>query len=138
MPARRRRKLMLSGTIALVFVHVWFSALAFLDRLSYTQPSQFRIIERAADSGWWGWIFAAIGLTMIFFLMHHTRPHNIALSRTCSTSAAFLGVWAFFTLLWGLTTDYPVSLAVFGPAVFAVVGSQVLASAWNQKERSTK
>ena len=128
---------MLTWTVALAFVHVWFTGLAFFDRLSFTQPSNYDLLERMADSTLWGWFFAATGVALIFFLTRHPDTHPLAMSRTCSTSAAFLGTWAFFTLMWGLTTPVPVSLAVFGPAVFAVVGAQVLAVAWKQKERPT-
>lgn len=138
MQAQKRRKLLLTGTAALAFVHVWFTALAFLDRLSYTQPSRYAILELAASSALWGWIFAVVGVTLIAYLVRHPNQHATALSRGCSTSAAFLGTWAFFTLMWGLTTPVPVSLAVFGPAVFSVVGAQVLAVAWNHKEHPTR
>ena len=122
--------LMLSGTMALAFVHVWFAGLAFAELLSFTQPSEYELIHLAADSVLWGWIFGLIGLTLIGVLF--AGP-----SRTCSTAAAFLGTWSFFTLMWGLTTPVPVSLAVFGPAVFSVVGAQVLAVAWNHQEHPT-
>lgn len=134
MRAPKRHKLMLAGTVALVFVHVWFAALAFLDLLSFTQPSRFNVIELAADSDLWGWIFALTGVALLHGLLVGPDRHRVAMSRACSASAAFLGAWSFFTLMWGLTTVIPVSLAVFGPAVFSVVGAQVLAVAWNHRE----
>jgi hypothetical protein len=137
MEAPTRRKLRLTGTVALAFVHVWFAGLAFFDRLSFTQPSEYAVLQYAADSVWWGWLFAATGVALVVLLILNPYKHNVAASRACSTSAAFIGVWSFFTLMWGLTTAYPVSLAVFGPAVFSVVGAQVLATAWNHKEQST-
>ncbi len=129
--------LMLSGTMALAFVHVWFAGLAFAELLSFTQPSEYELIHLAADSVLWGWIFGLIGLTLIGVLFAGPEKHPVAMSRTCSTAAAFLGTWSFFTLMWGLTTPVPVSLAVFGPAVFSVVGAQVLAVAWNHQEHPT-
>ena len=129
--------LMLSGTSALAFVHVWFAGLAFTGLLSFTQPSQYELIHFVADSDWWGWIFGLIGLALIVVLFTGPEKHLVAMSRSCSTAAAFLGTWSFFTLLWGLTTSVPVSLAVFGPAVFSVVGAQVLAVAWNHQEHPT-
>jgi hypothetical protein len=134
MKAPMRRKLRLTGTAALAFVHVWFAALAFFDRLAFTQPSEYEILETAADSVWWGWLFAVTGGALIVILIMDPYKHSVAASRACSLSAAFIGVWAFFTLMWGLTTSFPVSLAVFGPAVFSVVGAQVLATAWTHKE----
>lgn len=128
----------LAGTWALAFVPVWFSALAFLDLLSFTQPSEYEVIERAADSSLWGWVFGLAGLAMVAGLLHKPERHHRAISRLCSFIAASLGAWAFFTLLWGLTTSFPVSLAVFGPAVFSVVGAQVLAVSWAHKELSTE
>lgn len=134
MQAPKRQKLRIAGTAALAFVHVWFTGLAFAGLLSFTQPSRFEVIHLAADSDLWGWIFAITGLFLIGSLVAGPTRHNVAMSRSCSISAAFIGTWAFFTLLWGLTTDVPVSLAVFGPAVFSVVGAQVLAVSWNHKE----
>lgn len=134
MQAPTRHRLKLAGTLALVFVHAWFAALAFFDRLSFTQPSRYELIELVASSDVWGWIFAGIGTVLLVLLAFDPWKHHIGVSRACSLSAAFLGTWAFFTLLWGLTTEFPVSLAVFGPAVFSVVGAQVLAVSWAQKE----
>ena len=130
MQAHARHNLKLAGTLALAFVHVWLAIIAFFDLLSFTQPSRFDVIELAADSRWWGWVFTANGLALIAGMLRHPFQHNEAMSKLCSISAAILGTWAFFTLLWGLTTSFPVSLAVFGPAVFAVVGAQVLAVSW--------
>lgn len=134
MQARRRQLLRLVGTWALVFVHAWFALLAGFDRLSYTQRSEYELIEYAVDSDLWGWIFGLIGLGLALTLARNPVQHRRIISKGCSVSAAFLGVWAFFTLMWGLTTTFPVSLAVFGPAVFAVVGAQVLAVSWNHGE----
>lgn len=132
--AHSRHRLRLAGTVALAFVHVWFAALAFFGRLSFTKPSEYQLLHYAADSALWGWLFAATGVALIACLVADPFKHNVATSRACSTSAAFIGTWAFFTLLWGLTATEPVSLAVFGPAVFSVVGAQVLAVSWNSKE----
>lgn len=132
--APSRHTLKLWGTWALAFVPLWFAYLAFVDLLSFTQPSRYAVIELAADSGLWGWLFGVAGISMLVTLVAGPVRHNVAMSRVCSVTAAFIGAWAFFTLLWGLTTDFPVSLAVFGPAVFSVVGAQVLAVSWNHKE----
>lgn len=132
--ASAKHKMRVIGTGALVFVHLWLAALSFLDLLSFTQPSRYAAIELAADSDWWGWIFLVSGVVLLHQLLIGAERHPVATSRACSASAAFLGVWAFFTLMWGLTTDFPVSLAVFGPTVFSVVGAQVLAVAWNHRK----
>ena len=137
MQARTRHTLRLTGTATLAFVHVWFAGLAFADLLSFTQPSRFNAIQLAADSRAWGWLFASAGVILIIVLARGAEKHALAASRACSASAAMLGTWSFFTLLWGLTTDYPVSLEVFGPAVFSVVGAQILAISWAHKERPT-
>ena len=134
MQAPTRHTLTLTGTVALAFVPVWFAGLAFFDLLSFTQPSEYEAIELAADSFWWGWLFAISGAVLIAGLLAGRWRHRVAMSRACSLVGAFLGAWAFFTLLWGLTTDYPVSLAVFGPAVFSVVGAQVLAVSWRHED----
>lgn len=134
MQATRRHRLTLWGSAGLAFVFVWFAGLAFFDLLSFTQASRYAVIEQVADSNLWGWIFACIGGTLISGMIAGPWRHNVAMSRASSAAAAFLGVWAFSTLLWGLTTDYPVSLAVFGPAVFSVVGAQVLAVSWRHKD----
>ena len=132
--APTRHRLKLTGTAALAFVNVWFAALAFYERLSFTQSSQYQLLEDVANSDLWGWIFGIIGLAMIVLLLTDPFKHHVYMSRACSTAAAFLGAWAFFTLLWGLSATFPVSLAVFGPAVFSVVGAQILAVSWGQKE----
>lgn len=134
MQASARHTVRLISTWALLFVLVWFTALALFDRLSFTQPSEYEILHLAADSNLWGWLFCVTGLVLLVVLVGHPTHHRIAMSRVCSVAAAFLGTWAFFTLLWGLTAVAPVSLAVFGPAVFAVVGAQVLAVSWRHKE----
>ena len=132
-----RHTLRLVGTTALALVLAWFAILAFLGRLSFTQPSRYAMIELVADSTLWGWVFGLGFLHMMYFLLTSPSRHAVGLSRTCSAAAAIIGTWTFFTLLWGMTTTVPVSLAVFGPAVFSVVGAQVLATAWNSRELST-
>ena len=48
-------------------------------------------------------------------------------------------MWAFFTLLWGVTAISPVSLASPGLAAFAALGTQILAHAWmREAERREK
>ena len=134
MQARRRHTVRLVSTWALLFVNGWFAGLAFYDRLSYTQPSEYEVLHLAADSDLWGWLFGLSALALLVCLVTRPQAHPKITSRICSVSAALLGVWAFFTLLWVLSAVSPVSLGVCVPAVFAVVGAQVLAVSWNQME----
>lgn len=129
-----RYGLQLAGTVALAATCVSFAALAFVGLLSYTQPSRYDVLESAANSTLWGWIFGVVGAALGVALLLGPGHHNVAAARLSSMAASFMGVWAFFTLLWGLTSEHPVSLAAPALAVFTVVGAQVLAVSWNRKE----
>lgn len=129
-----RYHLELAGTSALAGVFIALAWLAWIGLLSFTQPTRLDILHSVASSDLWGWIFAVIGVLLIASLARRPTAKSRLTSRMCSMAAAFLGVWSFFTLLWGLTATYPVSLAAPALAIFAVVGAQVLAIAWNHKE----
>ena len=127
-----KTRLTVAGTVGVAATAVWMSALATLDLLNFTQTSQYDVIELAANSFLWGWIFAFTAVFLIAALIGRRWGME---GKACSLAAAFFLTWSFFTLLWGLSTDHPVSLASPGLAVFVAIGAQILAVDWNRQAR---
>lgn len=120
----------------MVFVHGYLAVIGFFDRLNYSVPSEYRLIEEVAADRHWSAIHLVLALALLGLLLAN-RPDW--LSTWHNVSFGFVAVWAFFTLLWGLTTPRPVSLASPGLAAFAAVGTAILAHAWRREaERHDK
>ena len=124
------------GTVTVAIVHLLLGYLGFVGLLNYTVRTGDPALEQAASAGVWRWAHTLVGLTLLILLVLE-RPSW--LSRGHSVSTMTLGVWSFFMLLWGLSAERPVTLAVPVLGLFAVVGTQILAHAWmREAERHDK
>ncbi len=126
MQAKTRRASRIAATLALVGLHLYLTIIGTFDRLNYTVPTRYRLIEEAADSEIWVGIHLTIAVSLLVGLWHNRGWEW----RACSVSAGFMGAWAFFNLLWGLSVVSPVSLAAPGLAAFAAFGAHVLGLGW--------
>lgn len=126
MQAAARRTTRIAATFAVAAAHAYLVLVGLFDRLNYTQPSQYEIVERAASNHVWVGIHAVLTVALLVGLWHNRGWEW----RVCSASAGFMGAWAFFNLLWGLSAVAPVSLAAPGLAAFVAFGAHVLSTAW--------
>lgn len=124
------------GTLSTALAHLLLGYLGFVGLLNYTVRTGDPVLEQAASAGIWRWAHLLVGLGLIG-LLFAGRPSW--LSRGHNLSTMTLGVWSFFMLLWGLSAERPVTLAVPVLGLFAVVGTQILAHAWmREAERHDK
>lgn len=90
--------------------HLSLAALGVFNRLEFTQNSVFAIIELAASMEIWVPVHFLCGASIMYVLWWNRYE-----LQALSASAGFMFTWSLFNLLWGFTTNYPVSLA--GPAL---------------------
>jgi len=120
--------------------HVALGLLAAFHLLNYTVPTKYEVLQQIASQGYWIWIHFACAALLVGSLRIHTSHVHIrswtselpASAIACNIGFAMMTTWALFNLLWGLTSQRPVSLA--GPALAFVVasGEQLLANAWTR------
>lgn len=112
-------------TVCVAMAHGAFAILDLIDRLSFTVDSRYDTVQAAAESPLWLPAF----LFCFFAILVGMGNHQI-LSKIFSVSVVVMGLWSFFTFLWGMYPERSVSLA--GPTLgFIVTGvSQGLAIAY--------
>lgn len=133
------------ATVFAAAAHGYLSILGMLGFLNYTVPTRYELLDEVASATLWAWLHGITAVILIASLANpcwrvHRFDAPIAAVVT-SVGFAFMFVWAFFNMLWGLTTIRPVSLAGPGLAFSVAVGEQLLANAWNrwgQNEGSVK
>jgi hypothetical protein len=136
MQAAARRTTRIACTIAVASAHFYLGMIGLFDRLNYSRPTPYALIEAAANQQTWVFIHLTLAVLLLVGLWHDRGWEW----RVCSASAGFMGGWAFFNLLWGLSTPVPVSLAAPGLAAFVAFGAHVLSVTWLRasKERHNK
>ena len=119
--AARHLRLRLAVTV-IATAHSGLFVIGLFDRLQFTRPPQFEFLEVVANNAFW----VPAHLTCALALLAAPQRRALAFSRVLSASFAVMGVWSFFTLLWGLWPSGPVMLAapVLGFAV--AVGAHLL------------
>jgi hypothetical protein len=120
--AARRR----AAVLSLVGAHLGLVLIGLFDRLEFTRRPQFEFLELVASSELWLPIHFGVAMALLVTSMRHP----LALSRALSASAASMGTWSFFTLLWGLWPVGPVALGapVLGASV--AVGAHLLSRSY--------
>lgn len=138
--ARRGRVL---ATLVAAGAHTYLATLGAIHMLNYTVDTTFEVLALAASSEAWTWIHGACAVLLVGAVAYGPEKHLHARWRqlrwrcffpvgsiACSVSFAMLTTWAFFSMVWGLTTVRPVSLAGPGLAFVVAFGEQLLANAW--------
>ena len=136
MPDAAHHRARTAGTIGAAASHGYLAILASNELLNYTVPTRYRLVDEIASDFLWGWMHL---LAMLLLIVAAWRPHmwyggrhiNFA-AIACSLGFAFMGTWAFFHLLWGLSATRPVSLAGPGLAFVVAAGEHLLAAAWRR------
>jgi len=126
MPYRRIAKRMRNlGTVATALVHAYLAIIGVFDRLSYTVPTKYELLQDVASDGSWIPLHGIMAVLLIAGFWRVKWESQLA-----SASSALMGAWAVFNLLWGISAVQPVSLAAPGLALFVSVGAHVLAASW--------
>lgn len=136
MPTAAHHRARVVATVGAGAAHAALSFLGAVDLLNYTVPTRYELIDQVAAQPLWTWIHAIIAILLWLTLF---RPYarwrgdgTRVMSIACSVAFAAMSTWAFFNLMWGLSTVRPVSLA--GPVMAFVVaaGEYLLANAWTR------
>lgn len=126
-PVRDAARLWAAAVIATA--HLSFFFLDVVGKLEFTVKTEYTVIMGVASHWVWGPLFLFTGLGILVSL-GVTRW----LRRFLSLAFAVMGVWSFFTLLWGL---YPIrEVSLVGPVLGLVVAalSQTVSLAYTDTE----
>ena len=98
--------------------HLSLAFLAYVDLLEFTIPTEYKFISLAANSDLWFWLHLLCGL-FVAAAIYFPRLYRQAMS----ASAGFLFGWAFFNMVWGLSTVGARDVSLAGPVLgFALAG----------------
>lgn len=118
--ARAHARRLCAACIALG--HVGIVALGLTHRLAFGDPSGYRFLAVIGDNPTWILVHAACAIVLMTSIARD-KGHVTALS----FSSGWMGVWGFLTLLGGLTSPSPVSLA--GPVLAIVLAATAYSGA---------
>jgi hypothetical protein len=134
MPSPAHYRTRVVGTLLAAGAHAYLSLIGAMDLLNYTVPTRYVIVDQVASEHYWVWIHAIVAILLVAVLrrpMLRRTPESLPVaSIACNIAFAMMFTWAFFNLLWGLSTVRPVSLAGPGLALVAAAGEQLLARRW--------
>lgn len=119
--------------VVIALAHLTFFVLEMFDRLAFTVDTRFNAIQGVAAHWIWHPLFLIVGIWILCMLR---RPRGLRYA--LSGSFATMGVWSFFTLLWGLYPIRNVSLVgpVLGLALAAI--SQAVALSYAESDDHEK
>lgn len=119
------------ATLTIAIACTALSILGMVGRLNYVTPTQFDILASVANNRIWTTAFILI-IIGVWTAIITRRRHRLAMQLVFVVTAP----WAVYNLLWGLTTEHPVSLAVplLGCVMAGVAHALVLA--WTLPSRS--
>lgn len=128
-----------AATLGAAAAHFYLSVLGVVGFLNYMVETRYTLLNEVAADYLWAWIHGAVAVVLVASMFKwHTRFREMTLPAiACSIAFAAMFTWAFFNLVWGVSTVRAVSLAGPGLAFTVAVGEQLLANAWN-REASTK
>ena len=135
MPTHAHHRARTFATVGAAAAHGYLAILGFIGSLDFTVPSEYALLHELAGAHLWAWVHGAVALLLLTALgkpYQMCRIGTVRASVACSIGFALMLIWAFFNLLWGLSTVRPVSLAGPGLAFIVAAGEQLLAHAWNR------
>lgn len=116
--------------------HLYLAALGAVGNLNYTVPSRYTLLQEVANDHLWAWLHALAAVVLLSSLRHPYRHLQGFDSPRATIASSFgfsiMAIWAFFNMLWGVSSIRPVSLAGPGLAFIVAIGEQLLAHAWSR------
>lgn len=118
--------------------HGYLSVIGAFDLLNFTIPTRYALLEMIASEGYWAWIHAGVAVLLLGSLLAPTAHLRIRCwysalplaSLACSIGFTMMFSWFLFSMLWGLSTERPVSLAAPGLAFIVAAAEQLLSLGW--------
>lgn len=134
MPTRAHHRSRVAATVGAATAHAYLSLIGVHGYLDYTVATRYTLLEEVAGQHVWAWIHGAVTVILLLTLFDPYRRvrETPVIFIACSMAFAAMLIWAFFNMLWGLSTVRPVSLAGPGLALVVAAGEQLLAHAWNR------
>ena len=130
-PTQKAHKGRVYLTLVVAASHFALMVLGVVDRLTFYTPSRNSILLQTLDNPLWAILHGLCALAIVFALRH--RRYIVP---ALGSATGVMGAWSFLSLLWGLTTLIPISLAApvlgFGIAALAYL----LTTAWASVPRS--
>jgi len=99
--------------------------LGLFDRLNYVASTNFDLLAATANNEIWTLGFIAVSVFVWCSVILHQWQQ-----KAMQAAVVILAPWSLYNLLWGLTTDHPVSLAAPILAAVLAVIAHSLAVAW--------
>lgn len=132
-PTRRHRQNRIYLSYVVASSHFLLTVLGLFDRLEFTVPTRYLLLGQTLDSRLWT-LFHALCFIAIFLTIWLKRGEVSALG----AATGVMGAWSFLSLLWGLSTPTPVSLA--GPILGTGIAilSYMLTLSWARSPRNHK
>lgn len=134
-PSHAHHQSRVFATLGAAMAHGYLATIGSAGYLNFTVPSEYPLLHLMASSHVWTWIHAGVTVVLLSSLHKPYKPCWLGTNRAaaaCSVGFATMFIWAFFNMLWGLSTISPVSLAGPGLAFAVAAGEQLLAHAWNR------
>jgi hypothetical protein len=132
-PTQRVRRNRAYLTLIVAASQFLLMALGVANRLSFSVPTRYPLLQQTLNSPVWT-IFH--GLCFVAIVVALKRGKGIVTALGAATGV--LSAWAFLSLLWGLSTPTPVSLAgpILGGAIATL--SYLLTISWARAPRVHK
>lgn len=122
---QNHRKALIYLTLVIAATQFALMMLGLFDRLAFGEPTSYELLNQTLSSHIWTWLHG-ISFIAILLALYFRKCYVPALG----SATGVLAAWSFLSLLWGLSTPTPVSLAgpILGGGVAAL--SYVLTISW--------
>lgn len=129
-PTQRHRQNRIYLALVVAISHLMLMTLGVAHRLSFSVPTRYLLLEQTLDSSLWTLLHGACFIAILI-----TLKLDKGQVTALGAATGVMGAWAFLSLLWGLTTASPVSLA--GPMLAAGIAalSYLLTISWARAPR---
>lgn len=112
-------------TMAVGIACAYLGIIGVFGRLNFTVLTTVDMLRIIVNSNLW-----SAGFLIVAGFIWATLVMNRLQHQAMQLAFAVMAPWAMFDLLWGLSTESPVSLAAPGLAVVVAVIAQALALSW--------
>jgi len=113
------------ATVIIAVACTLMGILGLFDRLNYVASTKFDLLAATANNEIWTLGFIAVSVFVWCSVILHQWQQ-----KAMQAAVVILAPWSLYNLLWGLTTDHPVSLAAPILAAVLAVIAHSLAVAW--------
>lgn len=112
-------------SIAVGLACAYLGIVGIFGRLNYTVPTTVDMLRSIVNSNLW-----TAGFLVVAGFVWAAIATNRLQHQAMQLAFAVIAPWGVFNLLWGLSSERPVSLAAPGLALVVAVIAQALALAW--------